>query len=415
MSLQDALRTAIRALAGTRLRSALTTLGLVIGVSSVIVLVAVGQGTQKGVTDQIAGLGTDLLFVEPANVASTSGAPTGPGDTSLTTEDAEALRLAGIPGVEGVSSARTIEVTATGGTASLTAEAVATDGAYQDVHGYEIAAGAFFTPEQAESGLLTAVVGGDVADELFGGPDAVGQSLRLSFLDGRISFEFVVAGVLDAVGGGSEVDGQVIVPIEAMLSRLRFLATPDGVGVSTIDIKMAPGTDQEQLKSAIAEVLTFVGDGGSEGFVIQSQDDLISAATEVSNALSVLLGSVAGISLLVGGIGVMNIMLVSVTERTREIGIRRAVGATGSDVIRQFIAEAVTLSLLGALAGIVIGVGVAWAVDGRELGGQAMTTVVQPWSIAAAVAVAAIVGFASGSYPAYRATLLDPIVALRSE
>ncbi len=148
---------------------------------------------------------------------------------------------------------------------------------------------------------------------------------------------------------------------------------------------------------------------------MQSQDDLISAAADVSNALSILLGSVAGISLLVGGIGVMNIMLVSVTERTREIGIRRAVGATRDDIVKQFVTEALTLSLVGGLTGMALGLGVSLAVDGRELGGQVLTTVIQPWSIVAAFAVAAAVGFASGSYPAYKATLVDPIAALRNE
>ena len=149
--------------------------------------------------------------------------------------------------------------------------------------------------------------------------------------------------------------------------------------------------------------------------MIQSQDDLISAATEVSNTLSILLGSIAGISLVVGGIGVMNIMLVSVTERTREIGIRRAVGATAGDIVKQFVTEALTLSLFGGTVGIAIGVGASFALDGRELGGQEMTTLIQPWSIAMAFLVAAGVGFASGSYPAYRATTVDPIAALRNE
>ena len=149
--------------------------------------------------------------------------------------------------------------------------------------------------------------------------------------------------------------------------------------------------------------------------MVQSQDDLISAATEVSNTLSILLGSIAGISLVVGGIGVMNIMLVSVTERTREIGIRRAVGATTRDIVMQFVAEALMLSIFGGIVGIAIGIGASLAVNGREVGGQEMVTLIQPWSIAAAFLVAAGVGFASGSYPAYRATVIDPVAALRNE
>ena len=168
------------------------------------------------------------------------------------------------------------------------------------------------------------------------------------------------------------------------------------------------------MKRQITELISFRHDG-EQDFVVQSQDDLIGAASQVSNTLSLLLGSIAGISLLVGGIGVMNIMLVSVTERTREIGIRRAVGAQAGDIVKQFVTEALALSLAGGLAGVGLGVGAAVFLGGSEIAGQQMTTVIQPWSIAVAFAVAAIVGLVSGSYPAYRATTVDPIAALRNE
>ena len=204
--------------------------------------------------------------------------------------------------------------------------------------------------------------------------------------------------------------------LSAMAGRLRFLYTPSGeLRVTQIDVQTADGAEAERVKEEISELLLFLHDTPEPDFVIQSQDDLIGAATEVSNTLSILLGSIAGISLLVGGIGVMNIMLVSVTERTREIGIRRAVGATTRDIVMQFVAEALMLSIFGGIVGIAIGVGSAIAVNGRELGGQEMVTLIQPWSIAAAFLVAAGVGFASGSYPAYRATTIDPVAALRNE
>ena len=180
-------------------------------------------------------------------------------------------------------------------------------------------------------------------------------------------------------------------------------------------MQAADGADEALVKEEITELLLFRHETNEPDFVIQSQDDLISAATEVSNTLSILLGSIAGISLVVGGIGVMNIMLVSVTERTREIGIRRAVGATTRDIVTQFVAEALTLSVFGGIVGIAIGVGASMAINGRELGGQEMVTLIQPWSIAAAFVVAAGVGFLSGSYPAYRANTVDPIAALRYE
>ena len=208
----------------------------------------------------------------------------------------------------------------------------------------------------------------------------------------------------------------MFVPLSTVGRRLRFLYTPSGdLRVTQLDVQTASGADVEHVKEEIAELLLYLHDVAEPDFVIQSQDDLLSAATEVSNTLSILLGSIAGISLLVGGIGVMNIMLVSVTERIREIGIRRAVGATTRDIVMQFVAEALMLSIFGGIVGIAVGVGASLAVNGRELGGQEMVTLIQPWSIAAAFLVAAGVGFASGSYPAYRATTIDPVAALRNE
>ena len=260
------------------------------------------------------------------------------------------------------------------------------------------------------------MLGARVAETLHPGLDPVGQEVRLSFAGGRLTLAFTVVGVLDEQGGASEANDQVFVSLEAVAGRLRFLFTPTGdLRVTQIDVQTAPGADEARVKEQLHELLLFLHDTPEPDFVIQSQDDLISAATEVSNTLSILLGSVAGISLLVGGIGVMNIMLVSVTERTREIGIRRAVGATAGDIVQQFVTEALTLSLFGGVVGIATGVGASLAVDGRELAGQEMTTLIQPWSIAAAFVVAAGVGLASGSCPAYRATAVDPIAALRNE
>ena len=260
------------------------------------------------------------------------------------------------------------------------------------------------------------MLGARVADTLYPGLDPVGQEVRLSFAGGRLVLAFVVVGVLEEQGGASEANDQVFVPLSTVGRRLRFLYTPSGdLRVTQLDVQTASGADVEHVKEEIAELLLYLHDVAEPDFVIQSQDDLLSAATEVSNTLSILLGSIAGISLLVGGIGVMNIMLVSVTERIRDIGIRRAVGATTRDIVMQFVAEALMLSIFGGIVGIAVGVGASLAVNGRELGGQEMVTLIQPWSIAAAFLVAAGVGFASGSYPAYRATTIDPVAALRNE
>ena len=417
MSVLDTVNIALRAIFANRLRSALTSLGLIIGVSSVIVLIAIGQGTQKGVTDRIQGLGTDLIFIESSAAATTSqGGIAGLVSSTLVESDATAIVANGISGVSAAAARVSIDAQAIAGGNNVGAEIIGTSGGYADVRDLAIRHGSFITPSHDAERSLVAVLGARVADTLYPGIDPVGQEVRLSFAGGRITLGFVVIGVLEEQGGASEANDQVFVPLSASAGRLRFLYTPRGdLRVTQIDVQMAVGADGERVKEEISELLLFLHDTTEPDFVIQSQDDLISAATEVSNTLSILLGSIAGISLLVGGIGVMNIMLVSVTERTREIGIRRAVGATTRDIVMQFVAEALMLSIFGGIAGIAMGVGAALAINGQELGGQEMVTLIRPWSIAAAFLVAAGVGFASGSYPAYRATTIDPVAALRNE
>ena len=418
MSLLDTVRIALRAILANRLRSALTSLGLIIGVCSVIVLIAIGQGTQKGVTDRIQGLGTDLIFIESSAAATTSqgGGFGGLASSTLVQGDATAIASNGIPGVTAVAARMSIDAQAIAGRNNVGAELVMTSSEYSEVRDLALRFGSFITQFHDEERSLVAVLGARVADTLYPGLDPVGQEVRLSFAGGRITLAFIVIGVLEEEGGASEADDQVFLPLSATAGRLRFLYTPSGdLRVTQIDVQSATGADGQRVKEEISELLLFRHETTEPDFVIQSQDDLISAATEVSNTLSILLGSIAGISLVVGGIGVMNIMLVSVTERTREIGIRRAVGATTRDIVMQFVAEALTLSTFGGVVGIAIGVGASMAINGRELGGQEMVTLIQPWSIAAAFVVAAGVGFVSGSYPAYRATVIDPVVALRNE
>lgn len=418
MSPQDAFRIALRAIFANRLRSALTSLGLVIGVSSVIVLIAVGQGTQKGVTDEIRGLGTDLIFVKSSTSATTSqtGGLRAAGTSTLVQSDADAIAVGDIPGITTVAAQSSINAQAIAGAKNIGAEIVGTSSNYSDVRDLAIESGSFITPLQEGDGHLVAVLGSHVAQTLYPELDPVGQDMRLSFANGRITIGFTVVGVLTEQGGSSKADDQVFVPLNSIANRFRFLFTPTGdLRVTQIDIQTTSGTDEERVKEQVTELLLFRHEKTDPDFTVQSQDDLISAATKVSNTLSIMLGSIAGISLLVGGIGVMNIMLVSVTERTREIGIRRAVGASASDIVKQFVTEALTLSLFGGLVGIGVGIGASLIIDGREIGGQEMTTVIQPWSIVAAFVVAAGVGFASGSYPAYRATAVDPISALRNE
>ena len=316
MSPLDAFRIAIRAIIGNRLRSSLTLLGLVIGVSSVIALIAVGQGTQKGVTDQIRGLGTDLIFIEPSAVPGAGGAAAIV-TTSLVQSDADAIAANGNPAIVAVSAHITGETQAIAGPYNVPAEVVFTSAVYAEVRDLEAASGSFITPLHDEEGELVAVLGSRVAESIFPGLDPVGQEVRLSFLAGRVIFAFTVVGVLEPIGGEGAANGQVFVPLTGLASRFRFLYTPTGdLRVTQIDVQTAAGADTEAVKQQITDLLLFRHQRADPDFTVQSQDDLLDAASEVANTLSILLGSIAGISLLVGGIGVMNIMLVSVTERT---------------------------------------------------------------------------------------------------
>ena len=417
MSVLDALRIAVRAIVANRLRSLLTLLGLVIGVSSVIALIAVGQGTQKGVSDQIRGLGTDLIFIEPSAAATTQqGGGAALITTTLTQADAKAIAANGNPAISAVTAHITGDTQAVAGSLNVGAESVFTSANYAEVRDLAVAAGSFIAPSHDEAGSLVAVLGSRVAETLYPGIDPIGQEVRLSFLAGRVVFGFTVIGVLEEVGGSADADDQVFVPLTGLANRFRFLYTPSGdLRVTQINVQMTQGADSDEVKQQVTELLLFRHNRTDPDFTVESQDDLLDAASEVANTLSILLGSIAGISLLVGGIGVMNIMLVSVTERTREIGIRRAVGATATDIVNQFVTEALALSVFGGVIGIVLGVAASLLVDGRTVGDQEMTTVIQAWSIAAAFGVSAGIGLLSGLYPAWRATVIDPIAALRNE
>ena len=421
MSPFDALRVSIRAIAANGLRSMLTTLGMVIGVGSVIVLIAVGQGAQKGVQDQIRGLGTDLIFIKPAAAAAGpggGGARGAPGSAStLTKNDSDALAAANLPGVAGVAPQISVDVQAIAGANNQGVTLIGTTPEYSVVRSAPLAEGSFITQADIDKKSLNLVLGSEISKTLFPDGGALGQTVRLS-LGGRINFNFKVVGVMAAKGGsgGGTQDGYVFAPVSTLQSRIGVVRNPTGeINVNQINVQTAKGADQKAVEGQVSSLLSQRHTSEAPDFTIQSQDDLVGAAGEVSRTLSILLGSIAGISLVVGGIGVMNIMLVSVTERTREIGIRRAVGARGRDIILQFVTEALALCIGGGLLGIAVGMSVALGIDGREIAGQVMTTVIQPWSVGVAFVVSAGIGAVSGSYPAYRASRLDPITALRNE
>ena len=412
MSPIDALRVARRVIAANRLRSGLTALGLIIGVGSVIVLIAVGQGAQEGVAEEIRGLGSDLVFVVPGN-AETAGGNVGRAQT-LVLPDAAAIEEAGIAGVAGVAGQLSFTAQAIGGGTNQVVTVVGTTELYPSVRQTSVAQGSFLSFDDVDRAELSIVLGSAVAERLFpGGP--VGEELTVS-LFGRITFDFEVVGVMQERGGSGDDDNFVFVPVTSLQQRLPGpLRTATGeTRVNQINIRLDEDADKDFVAAQIRQLLLITHDD-TEDFTVTTQNELLDAATEVSTTLSILLGSVAGISLLVGAIGVMNIMLVSVTERTREIGIRRAVGARGRDIVMQFVTEALALSVGGGLLGIAIGFGIATGLDDRTLAGQQITTLFQPWSAFLAFGVAATIGLIAGVYPAYRATAVDPIAALRNE
>ena len=419
MNIVDTLGTALQALIANKLRSALTMLGIVIGVGAVIALMAVGQGAQQDVTGRIRGLGTNLLFIRPAPAEAGGGGFQG-NVLTLVNTDAEAIDDPGLfPYIDGVS-AQTVTFTGTfvhaGNSVRPPITGVAPN--YQYTREFYVQKGRFINEDDVARKGLVAVMGSRTAEELFGDKEPVGEVVRLWVGGGPISlnFSFLVVGVMEAKGATStgDEDQMVFLPFPTMQARIPFLRHPQGLSnISQITVRLSDNKYFGQAKEEITQLL--IDRHGEEDFIIRSQEDLISTVTAVSPTLTILLGSIAGISLVVGGIGIMNIMLVSVTERTREIGIRKAVGARRRDIMMQFMVEAVTVTLLGGAVGIALGVLAAEVANGRTIGDRELSTMVTPLSVMLAFGVSAVVGLFFGIYPAFSASRLNPIEALRHE
>ena len=419
MTVLDAVRTSVKELLSNPLRSFLTLLGLIIGVSSVIIMVAVGQGAQEGVKAQIIGLGSDLTFVRPAASDNQQTGARGQAGSGLTllASDAYAIKEASLSGVIGVVPQLNIDAQAIAGSNNLGVGIIGTTSDYASVRSLEVDYGRFIDDQDVERKALSIALGAEAGKSLFPDNDGIGKTVRLSFAGGRVGFNFRVVGVMAPQGGTGEgsQDDYVFIPVPTLQSRIAFLRNPQGeININQITIRSDPNVDQGIVKDEVTKFLLRHHSVVEPDFTVQTQNELISAQEEVNATLSILLGSIAGISLLVGAIGVMNIMIVSVVERTREIGIRRAVGATSKDIGIQFIIEALTVSVVGGALGILLGGGVAIGAGGYQLMDQELNAVIELWSIGLAAGVAVSVGVLSGGYPAFKAANVDPIVALRS-
>jgi putative ABC transport system permease protein len=410
MNILQSVRIALRSISANKLRAGLTMLGIIIGVMAVIAMLSIGQGMQNTVTGQISSIGTNLLFIRPGNTQS-AGVRQQESAATLTREDANALLnvanvVAVAPEINGMAQVAYLGNNAVSRLIGVTPE-------YQDAMNANVANGEFISAANVSANSMVVVLGSQIAQTLFDTADPVGQTIRIN------AQNFRVVGVMEAKGGTgfNNTDTQIYVPITTAASRLtgnnRFRG---GNVVSVINVKITDTNVQADVVQDISDILRerhriqFEDD-----FSIQSQQDILNTLTQVTDAFTIFLGGIAGISLIVGGIGIMNIMLVSVTERTREIGIRKAIGARKRDILIQFLTEAMALSLVGGLIGVLLGAIIARFISGIQLGTTTVQTAVGIDSVILAITFSLGVGLFFGIYPANRAASLHPIEALRYE
>ncbi len=399
----ELVRLALQRLAAARLRTVLTALGVVIGVAAVVALVGVGQGATSGITARLQGLGTNLLTISPGGTL--TGFTRGAAGSAQTLTLADAEAVAAVNDIAGVAPEITTQQLVVAGAQNTTTQIVGTTPDYLTVRAFRIWQGSFISGLAVENGLRVAVLGATTADDLGLGPEAIGRTITI----GGLPFE--VVGILQPKGSTGPIsqDDQVVIPITTL--RHAFSSTDR---VRTIAVSVASLGAMDAAKAEITALLRQrhgLDAAASDDFTIQDQAQLLSTVSDVSTTLSLLLAGIASISLVVGGIGIMNIMLVSVRERTREIGIRKAIGAREGDILVQFLVEALTLSVLGGLVGTVIGVAVSAAIGTAAGWG----IVVSPWTVVVALGFSVLVGVVFGVWPARQAARLDPIVALRYE
>jgi putative ABC transport system permease protein len=410
MSIFEAIRSALSAIGANALRSALTMLGIIIGVAAVIAMVAIGSGARERVTSQIKSLGANLAIIQSGNVTQ-GGARLGAGASStLTDEDATAIAKE----VEDVVAAAPVLITraqAVYAGANWSTQITATDLDFFAAREWDVAEGRLFEPEELRRGEIVAIIGQTVARNLFGEQNALEQQFRIR------NVPFKVIGVMAAKGQsalGQDQDDVIFVPLDTGRRRIVGRNYARDRSVQTIMVKfaneaaIAPGI--EQTSALLRQRHRLMADQDDD-FIVRNLTEIANTATQAATTLSWLLAAVAGVSLLVGGIGIMNIMLVSVTERTREIGLRLAVGARQRDILAQFLIEATTLATIGGAVGIALGIGSALTI--ARIAGW--PSVVSIETILIAVGVSGMIGIFFGFYPARQAARLDPIEALRRE
>jgi putative ABC transport system permease protein len=405
MRVGSTVNVALRALRRNKMRSVLTALGIIIGVGAVIAMVGIGNGAKAQVEAQIASLGQNVILIFSGSTTS-SGIRTGWGGAgTLKVEDAEAIRRE-VPGVVGVSEEVVSTTQVAAGNQNWFTRIYGESADYFDIRQWPLADGAPFTSQDVRSANKVCVIGRTTATQIYGNENPIGQILRIK------EVPFTVTGVLTPKGlstQGVDQDDIVIMPYTSAMKRAIGGTTLRNINVQIGDARQVEAA-QQQIISLLRQRHN-IRPGRDDDFTVRNQQEIAEAATATSRVMTLLLGAIAGVSLVVGGIGIMNIMLVSVTERTREIGVRMAVGAHSSDILTQFLIEAVTLSSVGGLIGIICGIGAS-----KILSAYAhWPTLISVSSIAIAFLFAAAVGIFFGFYPARTAARLDPIEALRYE
>ena len=408
MRFLDTFLTAISSLAINKLRTSLALLGIVIGVSAVISTMAIGKGAQEQITSMIETLGTNLLFVKPGEIENE-----GQGSAkTLTLEDASALLDPIIaPSVKLVAPEVNTFARIVAGKYTTAASMFGVTPEYIHVRNLEMSTGTFITSGQVINRSNSVILGNQLSETLFGFRNSVGQKVRIN------GIEFQVTGILKAKGEGRLIntDNSAFIPISTAFYELQSQKTTQGqISVGSINVEI---NDLDEMDDAVQQIATVLRMRhrivGEDDFQITSQQETIDILEDSTVTFVIFLAAIAGISLIVGGIGIMNVMLVSVTERTREIGIRKAMGAKWRDIMMQFVLEAILLCFTGGIAGAILGLGTASILDGKTFGGQVFNTAISLDITGLAIGVAVLIGLFFGIYPAARAANLHPIEALR--